>query len=144
MTASATQRNYTTLTDTTQAGSPFLLPINNRRAKDQLAPVTTYRLQYGVREATRQHWNAEIGPHAWRHISATGILKDDPEQIVLAATVLIDAPKTIMKTYSHILPDDAFAAFAELSDDVAKARERGSRRTRRIAGGSPFQERFKQ
>lgn len=68
---------------------------------------------------------------------------DDPEQIVLAATVLNDAPKTIMKTYSHILPDDAFTAFAELSDDVAKARKRPPRRLRIQSRGVAFQERFK-
>lgn len=136
-------REVRPLTTGAKAGSQFLLPINNERARNQLAPVTTYRLQYGVREATRQHWNAEIGPHAWRHISATGILKDDPEQIVLAATVLNDAPKTIMKTYSHILPDDAFAAFAALSDDVACSRPRPGRRREISTRGLAFKEGFK-
>lgn len=109
-----------------KAGSAYLLPVNSTAMGNPLGPVTPSAIQNSIRSATRQHWLAEINPHAWRHICATGILKADPENIVLAATVLNDAPKTIVKAYSHILPNDAFKEFANLSDRLAR---RGNKKT---------------
>ena len=111
-----------------RAGSKYLFPVNSLRHADLKGPVSPSVLQHSIRQATRQHWNAEVMPHAWRHICATGILKDDPEQIVLAATVLNDSPKTVMKAYAHILPDDAFKAFAAMGDRLsATSRPRNSK-----------------
>ena len=103
-----------------KAGSTYLLPVNSPTIGNPLGPVTPSAIQNSIRSATRQHWLAEINPHAWRHICATGILKADPENIVLAATVLNDAPKTIIKAYSHTLPNDAFREFARISDGLAR------------------------
>ncbi|MCC2108883.1 MAG: hypothetical protein KDJ40_15470 [Hyphomicrobiales bacterium] len=102
-----------------RAGSPYLIPINSKRAPDPRAPTSTSAIRHAVQEATRQHWNAHILPHAWRHICATAILKDDAEQIMLAATVLNDAPKTVIKACSHLIPDDTFKAYASMADAIA-------------------------
>lgn len=112
-------KNVRPLTVGVRAGSRYLFPVNYAKNPKPSGPISPSVLQHSIREATKQHWNAEVMPHAWRHICATAILKDDPEQIALAATVLNDAPKTIMKTYSHILPDDAFKAFAAMGDRLA-------------------------
>ncbi len=47
-----------------------------------------------------------FGPHAFRHLVATGTLKDDPSAVETVATVLHDRVETVRKNYAHLLVKD--------------------------------------
>lgn len=47
-----------------------------------------------------------FGPHAFRHLVATGMLKDDPSAVETVATVLHDRVETVRKSYAHLLVND--------------------------------------
>lgn len=49
-----------------------------------------------------------FGPHAYRHIVATDYLKNNPDGLRIAASILHDRPETILKYYGHAQHSDYF------------------------------------
>lgn len=56
-----------------------------------------------------------FGPHAFRHIIATDIIKGDPSYgFFLAAKVLHDNPKTVEENYAHLKTSEMFEPYNEI------------------------------
>lgn len=106
-------------------GSPFVFCSENKFSPYGRGPVGEQYLQHLIRRVTERHWGVDVGPHAWRHIVATQILKTDPRNIAGAAAVLNDAESTIRRHYGHLMPNDAFKSFTELADRMANERKKG-------------------
>lgn len=66
------------------------------------------RLNRRIQELTRQYlWKCPgVGPHGFRHIVATAILKMSPNDWQTAADVLHDLPKTVEQHYAHLRSSD--------------------------------------
>lgn len=63
-----------------------------------------------IETLTRQYLSGcpGAGPHSFRHIVATSILKANPNAWTLAAMVLHDREETVRKHYAHLRCDDAY------------------------------------
>ena len=105
-----------------QAGSPYLFPTNKVRNNNPAAMSAENELRSWVRDATILQWNADIGPHAWRHMAATALVKEGRNNIYVAAAVLNDSPSTVERAYSHLVPEDQFKEFAKLADAASKVK----------------------
>jgi hypothetical protein len=112
------------------AGSPYLfVRCEPSRFKHlDAGPVPVGSLRTRLCHITKMHWGACVGPHSWRHIIATAILKDDAAAVTRAAHVLNDAPETIEKSYAHLTTRETYLGFAEWTDRLRKEHRQNQRR----------------
>jgi integrase len=88
-------------------------------------------LEKAIRARTRKYLHREFGPHAFRHLVATEIVKNDRGGLQIAADVLHDKLATVEKEYGHVQAQDGHSQFVEklklvrapyMSDDNAKSK----------------------
>lgn len=73
------------------------------------AAFTDKALSHRFRKITRKHLHGcpGVGPHAFRYIVATSILKASPNDWVAASWALHDREETVRKHYAHLAKNDA-------------------------------------
>jgi integrase len=73
-------------------------------------------LNNAVERATRRYIEdcPGFGPHSFRHLVATTLLKQSPKAYVTVATLLHDKLETVMTNYSHLCIDDGFHEWREI------------------------------
>ncbi|HWS86445.1 MAG TPA: hypothetical protein VN282_05760 [Pyrinomonadaceae bacterium] len=84
------------------------------------------------------HWHAKhylrcmgFGAHAYRHIIATDFLKNNPDGLMIAASLLHDRPETILRYYGHVQHGDYFRHWLDYHE--AQLAESRSQRAGRVA-----------
>lgn len=96
---------------------PMLAPSGNPyvfvSSRDNSGPMKKLRKCFAA--LTRKYLTRcpGVGPHAMRHLVATAILKQKPNDWMAAAYALHDRPETVMTHYGHLKSDDAYQWFAE-------------------------------
>lgn len=90
----------------------FLGPAAGKRVNKEFSARTGYMLScdtiyWTVRNTLEEYFGAGQGAHIFRHIIATGILKEDSTQVEVAAAVLNNSPNTIRLNYKHLTQSDS-------------------------------------
>lgn len=82
--------------------------------KGQGTPWQT--LNNAVERTTRRYIEDSpgFGPHSFRHLVATTLLKQKPRAYVTVATLLHDKLETVMANYAHLCIDDGFHEWREI------------------------------
>ncbi|WP_144404312.1 hypothetical protein [Belnapia sp. F-4-1] len=73
----------------------------------------TYRLRF-----LEKVWNLHVGPHAFRHITATDWLKRHPGDYTTVAGFLNDSVETVEKHYSHVTSADHYRRVSEANGGI--------------------------
>jgi hypothetical protein len=99
----------------------FYRPIKSdpRSPKDSPVAISTFRNR--VTSATLlilPQTGSGFGPHAFRHIIATGYLKKHPGQYIHVAGILHDTLETVLKNYKHLESADHYRAYNSYTDTI--------------------------
>jgi hypothetical protein len=90
----------------------------NRRRTDPGAAMSEGCYQQRFLHFTTRYIGAPgFSPNAMRHIVVTAWLKEDPNGILVAATVLDDEVQQIIKSYSQLRKHDLYAHFARFHEE---------------------------
>jgi integrase len=99
----------------------FVNPFEPYRAAKLRDPKLNYINIYQIsRRRTRQYLSDSMGfgPHSFRHIIATSIIKKNPETgFYLAAQVLHNKIETVMRNYAHLKTSEMFEPYSNLFDE---------------------------
>lgn len=99
------------LAGSSEARHVFIIFKNVKNGKSKGAPLNVGALNYTIERLTEQYapGGMGFGPHAFRHIVATDIIKSDPRMgFMLAATALNDKLETVKREYVHLKTSEFF------------------------------------
>jgi hypothetical protein len=92
--------------------------LNNRQLNDPAVAISEDCYQQRFLHFTKSYIGSPgFSPNAMRHIVVTAWLKEDPNGILVAATVLDDEVQQIIKSYSQLRKHDLYAHFARFHEE---------------------------
>lgn len=114
------QKNYRPLFPNSEKSKYVFLPAKAKKSKKSKKPGSNIGIKsfyYIISRRTYTYFpgNYSFGPHSFRHIIATGIIKKYPGNgFYLAAKMLHDKLKTLEQTYAHLKTSDEIEPYNDL------------------------------
>lgn len=98
-------------------GNPFFFVSSDNKSAD-----VWKGLNRRIQALTRQYlWKCPgVGPHSFRHIVATSVLKASPNDWETVAMILHDKPETVRKFYAHLESRDGAERMFDLMQSAYK------------------------